>query len=587
MKCPNHRTNWRRPLCVLTQIASFSFIATALSGCHGGDDDLEPPSVIAQTCTAKSISALNVSNVTITAATAIPASGALPAHCQVTGSVVTEGDGGPQGHANFAVYLPTKWNQKFLFNGNAGFDGNVQPASAEQLSKGYATAAGDAGHLGNGAGFVGNLDSSFAVSSDGTRNDATVTDYFYRANHQVSVAAKQIVRGYYGSHERFSYMQGCSGGGREGLMAASVYPDDYDGIVAGNAYSSQAATSIWNVRNFKAFLAAPISNDKFDAINAAVLKQCDAADGVSDGLIQNPSACNFDATSLVSDGTLTAAQAAALNDYFTAVKDDAGNVIAHGGSVSGLNVISPSSNGPSSNILGLGAHTANDLVVANANSYLPWSGGSITTQPVDWQLAYGVVAMLGFHQPTFNMTNPAFINGNVINSAVSQQLFSAVQGGSLTNPSQLASFIDKGKKLIIYDGFADAVLNPFDKVDIYKSLAGANGGYENLKKTVRFFPVPEMQHCVGGSGPNSFDALTALDQWVEGGKAPDSILATKYANDDPAASVQRTMPLCPFPAKAAYSGSGNVNDAANWSCPSLDQSLLHLGPNGVRAGLSQ
>ncbi|ODV40988.1 hypothetical protein AWV79_02385 [Cupriavidus sp. UYMMa02A] len=177
--------------------------------------------------------------------------------------------------------------------------------------------------------------------------------------------------------------------------------------------------------------------------------------------------------------------------------------------------------------------------------------------------------------------------GNLVRNEVHDRTVTKLANGSVMSASQLQGFIARNKKMIIYDGLGDTVINPYAKIELFKQIANSNGGYSVLARSMRLFAVPDMHHCFGGPSPANFDTLTAIENWVEKGQPPTSIIATKYKNNDPTQAPTRTMPLCPFPAKARYSGSGDVNDAANWSCPLDDQSLLLRGTSGVAAGLSQ
>ncbi len=173
---------------------------------------------------------------------------------------------------------------------------------------------------------------------------------------------------------------------------------------------------------------------------------------------------------------------------------------------------------------------------------------------------------------------------SVIPDATVQFVDSRTYLGDGDVPILAASFLGQGRKLILYHGFSDGWITPFTTIQYYRALAALAGGYGRLQQGARLFMVPGMYHCSGGSGPNSFDTLTALETWVEKGTAPEGIIATKYVNNSPAQGVARTMPLCKFPEMARYNGTGNVNDAASWTCPAGDASLLRIGLDGIQAG---
>jgi feruloyl esterase len=184
-----------------------------------------------------------------------------------------------------------------------------------------------------------------------------------------------------------------------------------------------------------------------------------------------------------------------------------------------------------------------------------------------------------------NNNNSAVDRFGIVDEAALTLLEARTRAGRGDDPKRLAPFIASNRKMILFHGYSDDFINPFRTVRFYQDWAKLNGDFDVLAKHARLFMVPGMYHCNKGPGPNFFDALGALDQWVEHGRAPQQILATRYRNDDRAQPVLRTMPLCPFPAQARYSGKGDVNSAANWSC-SENQDLLQVGPNGASAGLT-
>jgi feruloyl esterase len=521
-------------------------------------------------CSPAAISALNVHGVAIIAADAKPADDKGPAACDVRGTVTTAGEGAPDGSARFAVRLPVQWNGKFLFWGVGGLAGNLGISATRAdivaaLAAGYATAITDAGHE------AGGTDASWSLKSPGVADDAKLADYYFRAVHDVTVAAKQLVQGYFAKPLAKSYFDGCSNGGRQALVEASRYPDDYDGIVAGAPFMDIKAI-LAGTRTYQHLFSKPaayIPAALLPAVDRAVMAACDGADGVKDGLIQNPAQCAIDAKSLIckpdeSDNCLSADQAEMIQTYFTATRDEAGHLLYPGSATTDLR-----GGGMDVWTVGIAAPDA-------ANAAEPWTRQG--QAPLSWQFSDNVQKYFVARDPAFDLRKFRF-------DAASIALFQQRTGaGNADDPAKLARFVAKGNKLLIYHGFSDPALTPFRTVKFYEDLAAAQGGYDKTGRNVRLFMVPNMQHCGGGSGPNVFDALTALAGWVEQGKAPDAIQATHFAGNDWRQPVERTMPLCPFPSAAAYKGQGDVNDAANWSC-SANRRMLEVGKTGIDAGL--
>jgi feruloyl esterase len=518
----------------------------------------------AANCTPAALNALGVDSMTIASATVVPAAPPDPDYCDVKGSVATSGEGAEPGSANFEIKLPVNWNQKFVFNGVGGLAGSLTSSAnpADQalfLARGYATAVTDTGHL------VANP--TWEYTAPGTPDMPKVIDYYYRAVHDVTLAAKQLVKTYYGANTiRRSYFDGCSNGGKMGLIEASRFPSDYDGIISGSPWLDPVGTSLWSLKNIKALLDAYIPAEKFQAVNAAILKQCDKADGVADGLIQNPAKCAFQPDALVPE-TLTQKQADALKLIMTPVRNEQGKLIYPGASVGNLG---------QNNVTVRGMTNYLDAPPADPTTAKPWGDGTV---PANWSLAQNILMKLGYYDAGQDMNNAVESNG-VVKADALNLVYTRLAADVPDDPSAFGAYFAKGGKLLIYHGFDDLVISPYSSIWFYEDLAQENGGYEKVQLNARLFMVPGMQHCVLGAGPNSFDTLSALEQWVEKGIAPDAIPAT-HSTDN---AVDRTMPLCKFPEEAHYKGSGDKNNAASWSCPQNDKSLLAVGPNGIQAG---
>ena len=516
-------------------------------------------------CQVAALSALGVANMTIHSATDVPEASPNPEYCDVTGMVATSGEGAGPNSAGFEVALPANWNGKFIFKGVGGLAGNLTSSAnpVDQglfLTRGYATAITDTGHL--------NTDATWEIVSPGEPNTPKVVDYFFRAVHEVTLATKLLVKDYYDTTTiAHSYFDGCSNGGKMGLLEAVRFPSDYDGIIAGSPWLDPVGTSLWGLKNMKALLDAYIPLPVFAAVGAAVTKQCDAADGVADGLIQNPAHCAFNPDALV-PGTLTQKQADALKLIMKPVTDEKGNLVYPGSSVGNLGQVQSSPRGPVNQL---------EMPAVNPASARPWGQAA---PPGNWNLATGILLALGYYDLSVDLNNAIEANGAVKPAAL-KLLYDRLAGDIPDDPSKYGAFFSRGGKLLMYHGYDDLIISPYSTIWFYEDLAEKNGGYEKLAGHARLFMVPGMLHCTGGSGPNTFDTLSALENWVEKAVAPDAISATHST----ANGVDRSMPLCKFPEQARYQGSGDVNDASHWSCPEKDESLLASGPNGTEAGV--
>ena len=554
----------------------------------------------------------------------VVASAATPEYCAVTGSVVTNSASGKT--ANFLLELPANWNGKFLFSGCGGNCGIITQPAAEALQHGYAAAATDDGHTANA---TGNFDGSWAATAPGVLDGDALADYYYRAVHTVTVAAKQLTADFYsqvaGTVQTLarSYFQGCSDGGREGMVEVDRYPADFDGVIAGDPYFDIRGQNIASLQVSEVQLRSPsaiVPPALLNIVDKAVMAQCDATDGVQDGLIQNPGACRFNPqTDLpkcsgdTSSATcFTQDQLDSVSVYISAATTRSGQEIHPGYPVGDMNA-APG--------LSLAAYTAFPFTPTDFAAPEPWGNG---TGPKGWLAGDGVFRYLVYaNEPGYNSQttlglyfaredaagllaqveaglNVIFADAitravgdpvdrstffhTVIPDATVQYIDSRTYAGDGDAPPLAASFLGQGRKLLMYHGFSDGWITPFTTVQYYRALAGLAGGYGRLQQGARLFMVPGMYHCRGGSGPNTFDTLTAMENWVEHGLAPEAITATKYVNDNPSQGVARTMPLCKFPEQARYNGSGNLNDAASWACDPNDTSLLTIGPDGIQSG---
>src|SRR5579883_55841 len=546
-------------------------------------------------CSVAGLMALGVPGVTITSATDVPASTTLPEFCNVKGTFTTTGDGAPDGSAIFLMQLPANWNHKLLGLGNGGFAGSASlGGTGAALVKGYALVDSDTGHESGGT------DARFALNPDGTPNEAAITDYYFRAVHEVTQAAKSLTEKFYAQGRiRHAYFDSCSNGGRQALMEASRFPDDYDGIIAGDPFMSIrsiAAGTIFSKQQLTPSTFIPFT--LLAAIDQATLAACDAADGVKDGLIQNPGACNFNPASLQckpgqTANCLTPGQVDTLTRYFSAARDDDGNVIYPGFSISDLSGNDGAALWTMGFFLpGQALPQPNTQATFDLNAPEPWGNLGFSPAPLGWQFVDHAIQYIVERNPSFNMRTFDGTLPTPMSDAALTLFDKRTEAGDADDPAKLRSFIGKDHKLLIYHGLSDPALTPFRSIQYYNDLAAmTEGGIPEVQENVRLFLAPGMHHCGGGPGPNVFDPLSAMEAWVEQGVGPDGIIATKFQNDNPTQPVLRTMPLCKYPEKARFLGNPNtatpaeINNAENWTCSPHDRSLLNVGQNGRMAGL--
>jgi hypothetical protein len=463
----------------------------------------------------------------------------LPAFCRVAGIIRPTSDS----TIRFEVWMPAAgWNGKFLGVGNGGFAGSIGFSSmAGNLKRAYATAATDTGHEADG------VDASWAY-----KHPEKVADFGYRGLHMTTENAKAIIRAFYGRAADHSYFDSCSDGGREALMEAQRFPDDFDGILAGapaNFWTHLLTAGIDVTKVLYGNPVAYISNTKISAIADATLKACDMQDGVKDGVIGNPPRCDFDPSALLCGGTnsrncLIAPQVAALKKIYAGGKDSHGKQIFPG--------------------LMPGAEEGR-------GGWGLWIIGEGPGQSLYNGFLENYFRYMVFEDPSWNV-----LTANV---EVAQQTADEKTAHSLNAVDpDLHRFKSRGGKLILYHGWNDAAISPSNTINYYQSVTDTMGA-ENVNKFVRLYMIPGMQHCSGGPGATSFGQLgsttakgmghgifDALEQWVEKSTAPGEIVATKYVEDNRAKGVQMTRPLCPYPQVARYNGSGDTNDYTNFVC---------------------
>ena len=394
---------------------------------------------------------------------------------------------------------------------------------ATALRRGYAAASTDTGHTGDDMRF-------------GQGHPEKLIDYGHRAIHVMTEAAKLIVRNAAGRFAERSYFVGCSAGGQQALSEAQRYPDDYDGIVAGDPANNR-------IRQTFGFLASWIATHDTDGasiippaklalLTRSAVAACDAVDGLKDGLIDDPRRCTFDpatvaCTSSADDAScLTAPQVAAAKRMYEGTKHPrTGELIFTGWPRGSEGFGAVASQGWRQYIL--------DPVAPMRSDFFRY-----------WL----------FHDPNWDFRT-VDLERDLAYAEQKLPFLAAVE-------KDLTAFKKRGGKLLSYTGWLDPVVPLQDTVAYYEGVTKAMGGPAATRDFYRLFMAPGMGHCAGGPGPNQFDALGALEQWVEKGVAPDSMVATHSTSG----KVDRTRPLCPYPQVARYKGTGSIDEAASFSC---------------------
>jgi feruloyl esterase len=499
----------------------------------------------------------------------------LPTFCRVTATLTPTSDS----TINIEVWLPeTTWNGRFVGIGGGGFQGPITTREYGELATGitigFATAISDLGTGSSGCttnycGSAGNMGNPLAIASGDPSTPSTglfghperIKDFGYRAIHLMTVRGKEIVSAFYHQNAQKAYFDGCSTGGQNALMEAQRFPDDYNGILAGDAAFNRTHLHMAGLALWQDTHATPgrfIQPGQMTLINEAVLAQCVGQDGgvKSDQFLTDPRDCHFDPRRLQCTGSskppfcLSAEQVTTMRIYYAGLIDPpvTGEVI-HPGSERGNETDDIS-------VLGLAFQERLPEPVYDGLFY--WVFGS----------SFGKLSS-AVNYKNFNFHNDV----DKVDDLLAEPL-NAVS-------TDLSDFKQRGNKLIMYHGWADPVIPSQSSINYFNALVrhesqDDNGvkqarfepdGDNNLRKTqefARLFMVPGMYHCQGGPGPNVFDALTPLVNWVEKGVVPEKIIATKFP--DTPSGVVMTRPLCVFPKVAKYKGSGNTNDEINFAC---------------------
>ena len=439
-----------------------------------------------------------------------PVGPVLAAHCRVAATLKPSSDS----TIDIEVWMPAEnWNRKFQAVGNGGWAGSISyNAMVSALREGYATASTDTGHKGG--------DASFALG-----HPEKLVDFAYRSVHELTVTSKAIIAAFYDRGPRFSYWNGCSTGGRQALMEAQRYPEDFDGIIAGAPANYRTNQGLWGMSLGVAALKdkeSLVPAAKLAGLNKAVLGACDAADGLKDGLLADPRQCRFDPSALLcSNGDapdcLTAQQVETVRKVYGPLKTKSGETIFPG--------------------MAMG-------------SELQWTGLIGGPDPLG-------LALTGFRYVVHGDPN---WDWRTFDLESDRALMEKTMGYSNAIDPNLQAFKARGGKLLMYHGWNDQLIPPENSINYYSSVLAKMGSGQS--DWLRLFLAPGMQHCNGGPGPSQVNWVGALERWRESGVAPDQILAGRVTNN----RIDMTRPLCPYPQIARYTGVGSTNDAENFVC---------------------
>jgi Tannase and feruloyl esterase len=477
----------------------------------------------------ESLAVTALSNGTVTSATSIPAGGfvppggagrgnaaqqyaTLPAFCRVQATLKPSSDS----DIKVEVWMPASgWNGKLQSVGNGGWAGTISyPALATAVAKGYASASTDTGHSTPGASFA-------------TDHPEKLIDYSYRAVHEMTVQAKVLLGAFYGSGPKLSMWNGCSTGGRQGVIEASRYPADYDAIIAGAIPVTSPrlhAARVHLAQVVHRSTASFIPAEKYPAIHEAALAACDLDDGVKDGVIGDPRRCKFDPKMIECKGAdnascLTPEQVETAKALYSPLKDPR-----------------------------TGATLSFQLY--HPGSELVWA---TLAGPEPFQIAVEAFKDIVFKNPNWDW--------HAFNPSADYELVETRLSGFNPPSANLKPFFDHGGKLLMYHGWADQQVAPLNTVSYYDAVMNAVGR-NAAGKSIALYMIPGMGHCQGGAGTDTFDKVAAIEQWVGSGRAPSQIVATHQT----AGKADRARPLCQYPQIAKYKGTGNVDDAASFAC---------------------
>ena len=518
-----------------------------VTGCGGGDDDPAPaPAPTALTCDPTALAAVKLDNGGLTAAGPVAANAfippgsstaiaSLPAFCRIQAKATPTSDS----LVNFEVWVPTSgWNGKMVTTGNGGYSPAISYSDmAYAMRQGYAVVGGDTGHQ----------------STDpnemfwGVGHPEKIRDWGTRSIHAITVPARQLIAGLQAQAVTRAYYYGCSTGGHQAYAEIQRYPEDFDGVIAGAPGNNRTRLNVEFLHRFLSNRSANtntpviLSSAKAASITTAAVAACDALDGVTDGVMEDPRQCtgsqfNIDAMLCApgqTAGCLTAPEIAVAKKIYAGPKNPRTGTQLYPG-----------------------------LTVGSESGWSQYWGSTEPVRADYWRLWV-------FGNPQWNWWTFDYDRDVAYADATVSPLVDQVS-------TDISAFKARKGKAIVYQGWADPVVNPQDTINYVEQVKTKQGTQAELDTFFRLFLVPGMGHCSGGSGTSNFgnqggpspvvsaerDVLISLDRWVEQGVAPDQIVASRVVQG----ATVRTRPLCPYPKKAVYKGTGSTDDAASFTC---------------------
>jgi hypothetical protein len=495
--------------------AAVALPARAVAVSHGGNR--------APVLSCESLTSVSLPNVTINSAVLDPGDATTPRSCRVN-ATSTHPPLGDQ--VRIDIWLPVdNWNGRFQGTGGGGFSGGSPASLPAPLRDGYAAGSTDTGHVG-GSG-------SFALDPNNRFNWILIRDNAYLGIHEMTVVGKALTAAYYGDGPRYSYFNGCSTGGRQGLSEAQRYPADYDGILSGAPainWQKLHVAQLWGQMSMNA-AGNFVAQCKLAAATSAAVAACDTIDDVADGVLEDPLRCHYDPAALIGTvtpcGEITGADADVIRKLWQGPRRQSGEFMWYGLT-------------RGANLVALNNTTGTPTTGAPFFITLEWFRYWLSQNPaLDWLTVTPDLYELYWDQ--------------------SLEQWGAVIG---TDNPDLSAFRKRGGKIVMWHGFSDQLIYPQGTIDYFERVQDELGT-SRTKSFLRLFMAPGVAHCGGGPGPPPSGQFDALVRWVEKGDAPDTLDAIRR---DANGNVVRSRPLCQYPLVARYKGRGSTDDADNFRC---------------------